>query len=529
MSNNTSAAWTALDAHAKKDAAHNLPTLFQNDPHRFASLNVSIPGLQIDYSRQRMNAETLSLLHTLLKACDFSELRAGLFSGEKINKSENRAVLHTALRSPVNANIVVDGQNIIPGIHQTLARMNKFCDTLHAGEWRGHTGQPIDTIINIGIGGSDLGPRMVVDSLAAFQRSSITTYFVSNVDGHDLWQVLGRCNPETTLLVIASKTFTTAETMMNAHSARKWLIEKLGSADAVLRHAVAVSSNMDETKKFGIPAEQVFSFGEWVGGRFSVWSSIGLSVALSIGFENFRAFLDGAHALDQHFLSAPDLENIPVILALLDIWNRNFIKTSAIATLPYDQRMRLFPAWLQQTIMESNGKCVSITGDFLDKSTSPIIFGTPGTDCQHSYMQMIHQGTDIIPCDFIGVLDYDHPWPDHHKMVLANMVAQADALMHGRSVIDSNNDPQRSFPGNRPSTIFLLDRIDPWHMGLLMAAQEHRVFVQGVLWGINSFDQFGVELGKIMANQSLNTISSSNPCPPGLLGRIATHFNRRDS
>lgn len=519
MSNETASCRASLETHAR-----NMPplqTLFDADPARFDNFTLTIPGLTVDFSRQRITTKTLPLFTSLLDSCDFKAWRQRMFSGEQINTTEGRAVQHVALRAPAGTRISVAGKNIIPGIHATLERMKDFCDAVHTGTWRGHTGKPVNTVVNIGIGGSDLGPRMATGALSAFRMTGMTVHFVSNVDGHDLQDVLNVCDPETTLLVIASKTFTTAETMMNAATARAWLVQKLGDEAAIRHHAVAVSCNVDAACAFGIAPEQVFSFGEWVGGRFSVWSSIGLSVALSIGYDRFRQFLDGAHAMDQHFHDAPDLRNIPVVLALLDVWNRNFFGTAAIATLPYDHRLRLFPAWLQQTMMESNGKSVDRSGNPLTFATAPIIFGGAGTDCQHSYMQLIHQGTDIIPCDFIGVMEHNHPWPDHHHMLLANMVAQADAMMKGRSLADSGNDPQRGFPGNRPSTIFLLDRLDPWHLGLLMAMNEHRVFAQGVLWNINSFDQFGVELGKIMANQALDDIRTPGGGACGMLRLLA--------
>jgi len=520
MLNNATAPLAPLESHARKMPP--LQALFQDNPKRFSDFSLTIPGLTLDFSRQRITADTLPLLKSLLDSRNFTDWRQRMFSGDIINTTEKRAVLHTALRAPAESRVLVAGGNVIPGIHATLKQMEDFCNAVHTGSWRGHTGKAIDTVINIGIGGSDLGPRMVADALSAFRKPGMTVHFVSNVDGHDLARILPCCNPETTLLVIASKTFTTAETMMNAKTARAWLVKNLGADSAIERHAVAVSCNVTAAQEFGIAARQVFPFGEWVGGRFSVWSSIGLSVALSTGFAHFRQFLDGAHAMDRHFLKAPDLENMPVILALLDIWNRNYLGTAAIATLPYDQRLRLFAAWLRQTMMESNGKSVDRDGNAVCVSTSPIIFGVAGTDCQHSFMQLVHQGTDIIPCDFIGALEHDHPWPDHHRMLLANMVAQADAMMQGRSIADSCNDPQRSFPGNRPSTIFLLDRLDPWHLGLLMALNEHRVFVQGILWNINSFDQFGVELGKAMANQALDALSGDPAnTSSGMLALIA--------
>lgn len=506
MSNNTLPQWAALERHAQ--AIRNTPIsgLFAADPGRFRRFSLSLPGMMLDYSRQHASGETIGLLLDLARAVQVETWRDRMFSGDIINTSEHRAVLHTALRRPKGDSVMTGGADVMPGIHATLDRMRRFTEAVQGGEWTGHSGKPIKTVVNIGIGGSDLGPRFVAGALSGFHHSALRVRFVSNVDGADLWSALQECDPETTLFLVASKTFTTAETMANAHRARAWLVDAMGAEDAVRRHFAALSTNIAAAGEFGIAPDNVFPFSDWVGGRFSVWSAIGLSIALATSFDHFRAFLDGANAMDRHFQTAPLPENAPVLLALLGFWNRTMLQSPALAVLPYDHRLRLFSAWLQQGDMESNGKSVSREGESVPYETAPVIFGTAGTDCQHSFMQMIHQGTTIVPCDFIAALEHSHPWPEHHAMLLSNMVAQADALMQGRSLAESGNDPQRAFPGNRPSTLILLDRVDPFHLGQVMALYEHKIFVQGLLWNINSFDQFGVELGKIMANQALATL-----------------------
>lgn len=474
---------------------------------RFADFHLSLPGITLDYSRQRADAGVMEYLMGLARDMDVAGWRDRMFAGEAINTTEKRAVLHTACRTPY-------GDGSAPHadfIRDTLTRMEEFVTSVHSGAWRGHTGKPLTTIVNIGIGGSALGPEMAVLALKPHHKPDLRIHFVSNVDGADLWGVLQNCDPETTLFLIASKTFTTQETMLNATTARNWLVDALGDADCVQYHFAALSTNEAAVRDFGINPAMMFPFGEWVGGRYSLWSSIGLVVALAVGFDKFRALLDGAHAMDTHFRTAPLNRNMPVLMALLGYWNRSVLGHAALAVLPYDQRLRRFPAWLQQTDMESNGKSVRRDGTPVTQPTAPVIFGEPGTDCQHSFFQMVHQGTDIIPCDFIGALHPDHPLAGHHTVLLANMLAQADSLARGRSLAESGNDPHRSFAGGRPSNIILLDRLDPFNLGQLVALYEHRIFVQGILWGINSFDQFGVELGKILANKTLETLRADTP------------------
>lgn len=504
MPNNTLPAWTALEKHRQEAPLRDLLA----DPKRFQDFSLKTGSLLLDYSRQKVTAETLALLQNLAKECDVTGWRDRMFAGDRINTSENRAVLHTALRRPSSDELIVDDEDIMPDIHETLDRMKSFTDAVHLGKWKGHTGRPIDTIINIGIGGSDLGPRMVVRALHNYHIKGLTVHFVSNVDGSDLHNILETANPDTTLFLIASKTFTTLETMANARAAREWAGAHFRDLAAIKKHFVALSTNEKAVREFGIAAENMFPFSDWVGGRYSLWSSIGLSIALATGFKVFRALLDGAHEMDQHFLTAAPGRNMPVLLALLGIWNRNFLNHGSLAVLPYSQNMELFPSWLQQADMESNGKHVSPTGETLTHATGPVIFGTPGTNCQHSYFQLIHQGTDIIPCDFITTLKADHPWRDHHSMLLSNMVAQANALANGRDLAASGNDPQRTFDGDRPSNILLMDELNPWTLGQLLALYEHKIFVQGIVWGINSFDQWGVELGKVLAGDLFKILTS---------------------
>jgi glucose-6-phosphate isomerase len=507
MLNNQNPAWKALETHAAETGKTHLRDVL-GSKNRYKGFSLSLPGFLIDYSRQRVTAQTMDLLRALATACDVAAMRDKMFSGDIINTSEKRAVLHTALRRPSGDVVNVNGENVMPAIHATLDRMKKCVDSIHSGRWKGQNGRVIDTIVNIGIGGSDLGPRMVVRALKKYCAKDIQVHFVSNVDGSDLYSVLQDCNPETTVFLIASKTFTTAETMANAQAAREWVVAHFRDLAAIPKHFIALSTNLKAVNDFGIPYENMFPFEDWVGGRYSLWSSIGLSIALATGFENFRQLLDGAHEMDLHFQAAPLDRNAPVLLALLGIWNRNFLDTQNLAILPYCQSLALLPAWLQQGDMESNGKSVTRKGEAISYKTGPVIFGTPGTDCQHSYMQLVHQGTDLIPCDFITALTPDHPWPDHHKMLLANMVAQADALAAGRTLAEAGNDPQRVFTGNRPSTIIALDTLDPWHLGQLLALYEHKIFVQGVIWGINSFDQWGVELGKVLANKIFSILQN---------------------
>jgi glucose-6-phosphate isomerase len=502
MSNNPAQTkeWADLCAHSADIQKMHLRDLFTNDAARFDRLSLNLPGLFVDYSRNNMTPETLKRLFALAGTQNVQGWRDKMFSGDIINTTEGRAVLHTALRAPKNTQVMTGGENVMPFIHDTLDRMEKFCAAVHDGVWTGYTGKKIKYIVNIGIGGSDLGPRMVVAALKPYAVPGLKTYFVSNVDGADIDDVLQTVNAEEALFIVASKTFTTQETMANANTAKTWLVKKLGSDSAVAKHFIALSTNAKAVTDFGIAPDNMFPFKDWVGGRYSLWSSIGLSIALSVGFKSFRALLDGAYAMDIHFRDTPMERNLPVILALIGVWNRNFMGRSSQAVIPYDKRLSRFPAYLQQMDMESNGKRVDRDGnDITDYDTGPVIFGEPGTDSQHSFFQKIHQGTDVIPVDFIAAVTPDHPYAPHHTLLLNNMVAQGQALMQGRTLGEAGNDPQRVFPGNRPSTTILLDRLDPYHLGMLIALYEHKVFVQGVVWNINSFDQFGVELGKDMA------------------------------
>jgi glucose-6-phosphate isomerase len=512
--------WKALQAHYSANADVQIRDLFALDQSRYSNFHLALPGMLIDYSRHRITRETLDLLLSLARACGVEDWRDRMFTGDPINSSENRPVLHTALRRPVTDDIRVDGENIMPPIHDVLTRMEHFTKSVHNGQWTGHTGKRIQTIINIGIGGSDLGPRMVVEALKPYHAKDLKIHFVANVDGSDLFNALKDANPETTLFLVASKTFTTQETMTNAKTAREWLTKSLGES-CVHRHFVAMSTNAKAVHDFGINTENMFPFGEWVGGRYSLWSAIGLSIALAVGFDHFRALLDGAHAMDKHFQSAPLDQNAPVLLALLGIWSRNFCGMECHAILPYDQNLSRFPAYLQQADMESNGKSVTRDGEAIPYATGPVIFGEPGTNGQHAFYQLIHQGKTVIPCDFIGSFEPQNPYSDHHRLLLTNMVAQADALMAGRALAESGNDPARSFSGNRPSTIIMTDRLTPFALGQLIALYEHKIFVQGVIWGINSFDQWGVELGKILANKILKALESPDiPVQDSLLKTI---------
>lgn len=474
------------------------------DPARAGQYMVTHDGLTLEYAYNRVTAQTLDKLKALATACGLEDWRDRMFAGDAINNSENRAVLHTALRRPRGDSVMVDGENVMPFIHSVLDRMEKFTKAVHDGAWRGHSGKAITTVVNIGIGGSDLGPRMVCHALRNYHRDSLTVHFVSNVDGADIEAVLRTCDPHTTLFLIASKTFTTSETMMNARTARAWLLGAHNNdATAVARHFAALSTNEKAVADFGIAASNIFPFRDWVGGRYSLWSAIGLPIALCIGFDNFRRLLAGAHSMDRHFQSAELSQNIPVIMALLGIWYRNFWDAQSYAVIPYSRDMALLPAWLQQLDMESNGKAVTRDGRAVTYDTGPVVFGAPGTDSQHAFFQLIHQGTSLIPVDFIAPQAAPSSYADHHRILIANMRAQAQALMQGRPLAESGNNPQKVFCGNRPSNTIMVKVLDPYHLGQILALYEHKVFVQGIIWNINSFDQWGVELGKILAQKFL--------------------------
>lgn len=508
-----SAAFQALQQHHAEAKNWQVRDLFAQDPARFDKLSIEGAGLFLDYSKNIVDDQTMSLLLALARETGVEAQREAMFAGDKVNRTEQRAVLHTALRKPRSEKLLLDGKDIIPDIHAVLDRMGVFAERVRSGEWRGFDGREITDIVNIGIGGSYLGPKMTCQALRSFGHPRLTMHFVSNVDGHDLAALLPRMDPATTLFIIASKGFNTSETMTNAKSARAWFLQHANASD-LPQHFVAVSTHLDLVTKFGIAAENMFPFWDWVGGRYSVWSAIGLALAISIGIDNFREFLAGAHAMDQHFQQAPLEKNLPVTLALTGIWNRNFIGSTSISIAPYHQDLRLFPGYLQQLEMESNGKRVKVDGSPVEVATCPVIWGDVGTNGQHAYFQLLHQGSDLIAVDFIAALKPSHALESHQVLLLANCFAQSEAFMRGKNADEVRADmqaqglpadsieqllPHRTFPGNRPSNTILMDALTPATLGALIALYEHKVFVQGVIWGINSFDQWGVELGKLLA------------------------------
>ena len=507
------AAYEALKTHFTQAKNWHLRDLFKESPDRFVHFSLSVAGLFLDYSKNRINAETVQLLLNLARECQVEEQREAMFKGERINVTEGRAVLHTALRAPRGNSIMTDGQDVSHDVHAVLSRMRVFSERVRSGQWTGFTGKAVTDVVNIGIGGSDLGPKMVCQALRSFAQQGPTMHFVSNVDAHDLDAVLSQVDPETTLFIVASKTFTTMETMLNAQSARTWFLRQGSTAD-LSKHFVAISTNAGEVEKFGIDTENMFPFWDWVGGRYSVWSAVGLSVILSIGYERFEEFLAGAHAMDEHFRTEPLESNMPVLLAMVGVWNRNFLGCTSLSIAPYHHDLSHFPAYLQQLEMESNGKRVKKDGSPVDVATCPVVWGNIGTNGQHAYFQLLHQGTEIIPIDFIAVLTPNHTIPGHHTALLANCFAQSEALMLGKTPGEARIDlrvlgmeeediekavPHRVFPGNRPSNTILLNQLNPSTLGALIALYEHKTFVQGAIWGINSFDQWGVELGKMLA------------------------------
>ncbi|WP_426212076.1 glucose-6-phosphate isomerase [Massilia sp. TWP1-3-3] len=511
----TTASYQALETHALEAEDWLLRDLFAIDPARFPAFTVDAAGLFLDYSKNRLDARTLELLADLARERGVEDQRDAMFAGERINLSEHRAVLHTALRAPREPALMVDGQDVSADVHGVLERMRVFTDAVRAGIWLGHSGKPITDIVNIGIGGSDLGPKMVCLALRQYAHPRLKLHFVSNVDGHDLDAALGKVHPETTLFIIASKTFTTTETMMNAQSARAWFLERAG-ADALAKHFVAVSTNTEAIKTFGIDPANMFPFWDWVGGRYSVWSAIGLSVMLAVGHGYFSDLLAGAHALDLHFKEAPLEKNMPVLLAMIGFWNRQFLGCPSLSIAPYHQDLNRFPAYLQQLDMESNGKCVTKGGQPVDTLTCPVIWGDCGTNGQHAYFQLLHQGTDVTPIDFIAALRPGHEMGHHHAALLANCFAQSEAFMRGKTTAEVKQDlqgqglteaqitdlaPHKTFPGNRPSNTILMEYLTPYTLGALIALYEHKTFVQGVIWDVNSFDQWGVELGKVLAKK----------------------------
>jgi glucose-6-phosphate isomerase len=515
----TRQAWKALTAHAAQIRPLHLRQLFADDPERGERLTLDAAGIYLDYSKHRITDETLALL---VRLAEESGLRAridAMFRGEKINVSEERAVLHVALRAPKGASIVVDGQNVVPEVHAVLDKMSTFSERVRSGEWKGHTGKRIRNVVNIGIGGSDLGPVMAYEALKHYSARDLTFRFVSNIDGTDFAEAVLDLDPAETLFIVASKTFTTLETMTNAHTARVWALGGLGGDErAIAKHFVAVSTNATEVSSFGIDTANMFGFWDWVGGRYSMDSAIGLSTMLALGPDHFRALLAGFHEMDEHFRTAPFAQNLPVLMGLLVLWNSNFFNAQTVAVLPYEQYLKRFPAYLQQLTMESNGKRVTLDGTPVDYDTGPIYWGEPGTNGQHSFYQLIHQGTWLIPCDFIGFGQTLNPLGAHHDLLMANVFAQGEALAFGKTPEEVKAEgspdwlvPHRTFEGNRPSNTLLLDRLTPAALGKLVALYEHSVFTQGAIWHINPFDQWGVELGKVLAKRIISELAGAEP------------------
>lgn len=520
----STSSWKDLESIYKEVKGTHLRDLFKNDPSRFENFHTKFEDILIDYSKNRITKKTLNTLFSLADECGLKSAISSLFSGEEINVTEKRAVLHTALRNRSNTPILVNGEDVMPKVNAVLQQMEDFCNQIHSGNWKGFTGKPITDIVNIGIGGSDLGPYMVTETLRHYKKENITSHFVSNVDATHITETLKNINPETTLFLIASKTFTTQETMTNAFTARNWFLESAQEKD-VAKHFVALSTNEKAVVEFGIDKQNMFEFWDWVGGRYSLWSAIGLSIALNIGYDNFEQLLDGAHAMDNHFKDESFENNIPVILALIGIWYNNFFGAASEAILPYDQYMHRFAAYFQQGNMESNGKSMDRNGDNIDYQTGPIIWGEPGTNGQHAFYQLIHQGTKITPCDFLAPAQSHNAIGDHHSKLLSNFFAQTEALMNGKTEDEAreelelssmNSDsieallPFKIFEGNKPTNSILFKQLTPRTLGSLIAMYEHKIFVQGVIWNIFSFDQWGVELGKKLANNILPELKSND-------------------
>lgn len=527
----TTLAWKELELHAHEMQQRHMKDLFAQDPDRFAHFHQVLEDILVDYSKNIISQETLDLLYKLAEDCGVKEATEKMFTGEKINGTEDRAVLHVALRNRDNTPITVDGKDVMPEVNEVLERMQRFTGRIHSGEHSGYTGKPLTQVVNIGIGGSDLGPVMVTEALKPYWIEGRQVHFVSNIDGTHLAEVLKKVDPETTLFLVASKTFTTQETMTNARSARQWFLDNGGSQEDVAKHFIALSTNAEGVKDFGIAEDNMFGFWDWVGGRYSLSSSIGMSIALTIGFDHFAGLLDGLHAMDRHFRQSALQENLPVKLALIGIWYTNFFDAETEAILPYDQYMHRFPAYFQQGNMESNGKSVDRNGDPIeDYNTGPIIWGEPGTNGQHAFYQLIHQGTRIIPCDFIAPAISHNPTGDHHAILLSNFFAQTEALMNGKTAEQVSDElsaggkseeeiaelvPFKIFDGNQPTNSLLVKQITPYTLGQLIALYEHKIFVQGVIWNIYSFDQWGVELGKQLAKAILPELKDD--------GEVDTH------
>lgn len=524
MSNLTrSAAWQALQQHHQAIAPQHMRDLFQSDPDRFERFSLKQGNILLDYSKNRITSETMSLLHALAREVKLSDWIEKMFRGDAINFTEGRAALHTALRNRSGKAVMVEGRDVMPEVHRVLAQMGEFSTLVRSGKWLGYSGKAITDIVNIGIGGSDLGPVMITEALKHYEQPGLNAHFISNVDGTHVVETLKRLNPETTLFVVASKTFTTQETLTNARSAREWLLQAAPDETAVARHFVAVSTNAKEVARFGIDTAHMFEFWDWVGGRYSLWSAIGLSIALYLGMDHFEALLQGAFEMDEHFRSVPFEQNLPVVLGLLGVWYNNFFAAQSHVVLPYDQYLHRLPAYLQQLDMESNGKRISRAGEAVDYQTGPVIWGEPGTNGQHAFYQLIHQGTKLIPADFLAPIESLNPVGEHHRILLANCFAQTQALMQGKTEAEARAEleqngmsgaaleqllPHKVFPGNKPSNTLLFDKLTPHTLGALIALYEHKVFVQGIIWNLNSFDQWGVELGKQLAGSILPELAS---------------------
>ncbi len=521
----TLSSWKNLQAHFNTIEHAQMRDLFKKDEKRFEKFSLEFNNILVDYSKNRITEETLSLLQSLAKERNLKEAIEAMFTGKKINNTENRAVLHTALRNRSNNPILVDGEDVMPGINAVLEKMKGFCEKVRSGAWKGYTGKAVTDIVNIGIGGSDLGPYMVTESLKPYAQKGLNIHFVSNVDGTHIAETLKKINAETTLFIVASKTFTTQETLTNAESAKRWFLESAKDEAAVAKHFVALSTNAKAVSAFGIDTNNMFEFWDWVGGRYSLCSAIGLPIAVYIGFDNFEKMLQGAHDMDVHFRNADFDKNIPVILALLGVWYNNFFGADSHAILPYDQYMHRFAAYFQQGDMESNGKGVTKAGETIDYSTGPIIWGEPGTNGQHAFYQLIHQGTKLIPCDFLAPVQTQNPIGDHHEKLLANFFAQTEALMKGKTAIEAQSEliaaklpdaeiesltPHKVFSGNRPTNSIFFKKLTPATLGSLLAMYEHKIYVQSVIWDVNAFDQWGVELGKQLANKILPELKSGD-------------------
>jgi len=521
-----SKAWQSLKAHFDEVRALQMRDMFAADPQRFEKFSVHFNDILLDYSKNRVTEETMRRLFQLAREANVAGWARRMFNGEHINFTEDRAVLHVALRNRSNTPMMVDGEDVMPEVNRVLEKMRRFCIKIHTGIWKGHTGKAITDVVNLGIGGSDLGPFMVTEALKPYARGDIQVHYVSNVDGTHVAEQIKKLDPETTLFIVASKTFTTQETLTNAHTARRWLVENLRDDSAVAKHFVAVSTNAEEVARFGIDTQNMFEFWDWVGGRYSLWSSIGLSIALYLGMDNFEELLAGAHAMDQHFLRAPMEKNLPVIMGLLGIWYSSFFDAETHAILPYDQYLHRFTAYLQQADMESNGKRIDRDGNLVDYQTGPIIWGESGTNGQHAFYQLIHQGTKLIPIDFMAPVETHNPVGEHHLILLANFFSQSEALMLGRTEEQARKElateglsgealeellPHKIFPGNKPSNSIMFHKLTPYTLGSLIAMYEHKIFVQGIIWRINSFDQWGVELGKQLAKSILSKMDDDEP------------------